>query len=133
MQENIFLPIRTRLRKPSTFSHEFGYRPIRLDEGITALIGLQKGQDNLKVQTVLFNTDPSNGNTWTLGKAKEWLKINKSSIRARVFLKTIVNNIKKEPPKLLSNMKLQKSVERLQEHFNSPKMVPIKKRRQING
>jgi len=136
MENRISLPIRCRLRKPSTFDKSYAYKPINLENGITALIGLQKGQDNLKVQTLLFNTNPTNGLVWTLGKAKDWMKDNKKSIKSKVFLNDIVKSISIPAPRLLESDKLQKAVETLNQHFMQlPKINQNQslKRRDKNG
>jgi len=123
MEQKKFVPIRCRLRHPETFDKSYSYKPISLEDGITALVGLQKGQDNLKVQTILFNTNPEGGNVWSLRKAKDWIKLNKSSLKTKVFLNDIVKNIRKSAPKMLDGEKLQKAVERLNYHFQSPKKI----------
>ena len=117
MEQKKFVPIRCRLRHPETFDKSYSYKPINLEDGVIALVGLQKGQDNLKVQTILFNTNPENGDVWSLRKAKEWIKINKSSLKTKVILNDIVKNIRKPAPKLLAGDKLIKAVEKLNYHF----------------
>jgi len=121
-----FLPIRIRIRHPEKFDKSLSYKSINLGSGIDALIGLQKGQDNLKIQTLLFNTDSSNGKIWSLRKAKKWLKENKLSIKSKIFLKDMIDFVKKPAPSLLTGEQLEKAVSKLKKHFQQ---LP----RKING
>jgi len=125
--KKVYLPIHCRLRPSETFDKSYPYKPVKLEDGITALVGIQKGQDNVKVQTLLFNTNPESGSAWSLRKAKEWIKLNKSNIKAKVFLKDIVKNVSVPSPKIISGDKLSKAVERLSMHFKQPKIKNIRK------
>ena len=127
--------IRCRLRKSKLFQKST-YEPIKLEDGVTALIGKQLGQDNLKIQTLMFNTNNDRGKVWNLKMAKSWAKEHKQSLKEKVYFDDILQKAKEilikenvyKMPALLEKTQLEKSVARLQKHFNGNIMkLPIKK------
>jgi len=118
MKSDEVSPIRIRIRHPKTFDKSYGYKPVALGLGVIAIIGIQKGQDNIKVQTLLFNTNSVKGKTWSLKKAKKWLKENKQGIKSKVFISEIIKAVKKPAPKLLDTRNLEKAVIKLNNRFS---------------
>lgn len=125
--------IRCRLRKSKLFQKST-YEPIKLENGVTALIGKQLGQDNLKIQTLMFNTNADRGRVWDLRMAKSWVKEHKQSLKEKVYFDDILQKAKEiliqenvyKMPSRLEKSQLEKSVARLQQHFVK---LPIKKSR----
>ena len=121
-----FAPIRTRIRHPQTFdSKNYPYRSVYLDNGITAIVGVQKSQNNFKVQSLLFNTNPNkNTKTWALRKAKDWVKLNKATVKSKVFFEDVNKYaIKKSAPKIMTREELARAVDQLRAKFNQfPKL-----------
>lgn len=129
--------IRCRLRKSKLFQKST-YEPIKLENGVTALIGKQIGQDNLKIQTLMFNTNADRGKVWDLRMAKSWVKEHKQSLKEKVYFDDILQKAKEilikenvyRMPERLEKSQLEKSVARLQRHFGGNIMkLPIKKSR----
>lgn len=126
--------IRCRLRRSKLFEKST-YEPIKLEQGITALVGKQISQNNLKIQTLLFNTNPERGKTWALREAKDWIKVHKSSLKEKVYFDNILEKAKElllqenvyKMPKKLSNEELVKSINKLQKHFTYAKFPKIVK------
>jgi hypothetical protein len=129
--------IRCRLRKSKLFQKST-YEPIKLENGVTALIGKQLGQDNLKIQTLMFNTNADRGRVWDLRMAKSWVKEHKQSLKEKVYFDDILQKAKEiliqenvyKMPSRLEKSQLEKSVARLQRHFGGQVVkLPIKKSR----
>ena len=133
--------IRCRLRKSKLFQKST-YEPIKLENGVTALVGKQTGQDNLKIQTLMFNTNADRGRVWDLRMAKSWTKEHKQSLKEKVFFDDILQKAKEiliqenvyKIPLKLEKAQLTKSIEKLQKHFGgSVVKLPIKKSRSPKG
>lgn len=116
--------IRCRLRRAKLFMKST-LEPIKLEDGVNALIGKQHGQDNLKIQTLLFNTNAGKGKIWNLRDAKDWIKSHKQTLKERVFFDDIMEKAKEillqekvySLPKKMTANDLNKSIEKLQRHF----------------
>ena len=73
--------LRIRQRDPQKFVK---LNEIKVDEvkGIYAVVGTMKHDlSALKIQSLIFNTDSSRGNVWTLCEAKQWVKDHKEQIK----------------------------------------------------
>lgn len=73
--------LRIRQRDPKKFVK---LNEIKVDEGkgIYAVVGTMKNDMcSLRIQSLIFNTDPSRGNVWTLFEAKQWVKEHKNKIK----------------------------------------------------
>jgi hypothetical protein len=73
--------LRIRQRDPKKFVK---LSEIKVDEGtgIYAVVGTMKNNlGALKIQSLIFNTDPSRGNVWTLCEAKKWVNEHKQQIK----------------------------------------------------
>ena len=121
-QLKIYKAIRCRIRNPKTFIKS-SYHIVDFGDGIRALAGRQNSQNNIKIQTTIFNTNPENGKTWTLKSAKDWIKSHKSTLKRKIFAKDIVDGVSKikkvkVAPKKFTNKQLMNKVEKLRKHFN---------------
>ena len=81
--------IRIRQRDPKIFDRKT-LRTTNLTKSINAVIGQLPNDNKLRVQTLIFNTDSSKGETWNLKKAKEWAKLNKSQLKISVDINDLL-------------------------------------------